>query len=267
MANKKKHDETNDDKTYFHVMLNIENRMWERKNMKKSKIKKKMNTETKEIQKKMYLILNKLRSTYQVKYVSIYLMMLCRNHWDIFTEKIPKNITTLKSKEYIYNILILSCIFISSNYEELNPPSYNKLIKIIEDYGFKLVNKENKIIRKHVHIFEKLIWELTEYQIEIPSANSFLMQLIKYSKLPREYIFKVSKISNDIINHSLETEVICEYKQSSIAISSYLLAIKLTFKNQNEKQNEYINEIVEYTNQSLNNLINLRNKLEGVYSK
>ncbi|KAH7648048.1 cyclin possible cyclin A [Cryptosporidium bovis] len=265
MADKKKDNETKEDKTYFEVMLDIEKRIWDCNNIKKQKRKKKINTETSEIQKKMYTILNKLKLTYQVKYVSIYLMILFRNNWDSILEKIPKSMLKLKSKEYINNILILSCIFISSNYEELNPPSYNALIKIVEEYGFKLTNKENKITRKHVHIFEKLIWELTGFQVEIPSANSFLMQLIKYSKLPKEYIFKVSKISNDVINHSLGTEIIHEYRQSFIAISSYLLAIKLTFKNQTEKQSEYTNEIVKYADYSLNNLIILRNKLEQIY--
>ncbi|OII73939.1 cyclin A [Cryptosporidium ubiquitum] len=227
------------DKTYFSAMRLVEESMWTRWSLLK------LDPETREIQATMFKVLNGLGLMYQVKFVSIYLMILMRNTWEEVQSNMGKCFAN-KSYGYKYNLLIISCIFISSNYEELEPPNYSNIVQAVQENGFEMKSGE-KMIRKQVHILERLAWRLTGFQIELPSANSFLMQIIQNSNLPKTSKFKVSRLSTEIIHNSLNSEIITKYKQSLIATSSITLAITIEFETHPKKKQLYIDNVVAYS--------------------
>lgn len=246
------------DETYYSAMKLVEENMWTKWRLLK------VDPETQEIQITMFKILNELGLMYQVKFVSIYLMFLMRNFWDQVLLNTDKSFAN-KSHAYKNNLLMVSCIFISSNYEELDPPSYSRIVQIVYDSGFKMKSGE-KIIRKQVHILERLAWELTGFQVELPSANSFLMQIIQNSTLPKSKKFRVSKLSTEIIHNSLNTQAVIKYKQSLIATSSIVLAITMEYEKQPEKKQVHIDEVLKYSGYSNKQVQVVRKILENLVS-
>ncbi|KAH8582383.1 cyclin cyclin A [Cryptosporidium sp. chipmunk genotype I] len=230
------------DETYFSAMRLVEENVWTKWGLLK------LDPETKELQITMFKVLNELGLMYQVKFVSIYLMFLMRNSWDQVLLNAGKSFAN-KSHSYKNNLLMVSCIFISSNYEELDPPSYSSIVQAVHNSGFQMKSGE-KMIRKQVHILERLAWELTGFQVELPSANSFLMQIIQNSTLPKSKKFRVSKLSTEIIHSSLSSQAVIKYKQSLIATSSISLAIAVEYEKQPEKKQIYVDEVLSYSGYS-----------------
>lgn len=246
------------DETYFSAMRIVEEGMWTKWGFLK------LDSETYEIQTIMFKVLNELDLMYQVKFVSIYLMILLRNTWDQVLSNMGKSFTN-KSYGYKNNLIMVSCIFISSNYEELDPPNYSSIVQAVLDHGFEMKSGE-KIIRKQVHILERLAWRLTGFQIEFPSANSFLMQIIQNSNLPKSKKFRISRLSKEIIENSLNCEAVIKYKQSLIATSSIISAIGMDLENQSKRKQDYIDEVLVYSGYSQKQITPVQKVLEKTTS-
>lgn len=224
---------------YFSAMRQVEERMWSKWGALRT------DRESREVQSVMSRILDGLGLMYQVRFVSLYMMYLMKNSWDKVIPRMNRSFAS-KSSGYRNNALIVSCIFISSNYEELEPPSYVRLVNAVSDSGFGMEPGE-KILRRHVHALERVAWGLTEFQVELPSANSFLMQIIQNSELPKARKFRVSRLSREIIHNSLNTKAIIEHRQSLIAISSIVLAISIEYETLPDKKKFYTNKALGYS--------------------
>jgi len=111
----------------------------------------------------------------------------------------------------------VSCLLISSKYEEIYPPELRDLVYICDR-----AYTQNEIIE-----MEEIILKALEYQITIPSAHAFLVRYLKAGHADK----KIVQISCYILDGTLQSYNLLHYLPSQLAAAAVFIARRTVGRN------------------------------------